>query len=85
MPSPAQRRNVLAIRSMHKASQIGRLQIVAVLYAGFLLITGVLDAFVDMKLINDLTFHSPLFHVFLLVIFWLVAVIISRRRNHEND
>lgn len=50
-----------------------RLRVCAVLWAVFLLATGILDAFVRLDTLNNLIFHSAFFFISLTAAFLFVA------------
>ena len=49
------------------------MRFVAVFEAVFLLATGILDAFVQIPMLDQLVFHSPMFWVALSIILFVVA------------
>ena len=55
-----------------------RAKVAAVLWAIFLLVTGVLDAFMRIEVLNYLLFHSPVFHIVLAMAFVIIAPFVVR-------
>ena len=53
-----------------------RLRVSAVLWATFLLATGILDAFVHIETLDNLIFHSAVFCVGLTAAFLLIAPLV---------
>jgi hypothetical protein len=63
---------------MKSIGVVSRLKIMAVLGAIFYLIVGIADVFVDTTVIDDLIFHSVVFHIFEFIVLWIAAPIVAR-------
>jgi len=57
------------------------LTIIAVFYAITALATAILDAFVEMPLLDELFFRSPAFHILLFAAFSIAAWMITARKR----
>ena len=66
---------------------ITQAQIVAVLYAIFLLVTALLDAAIEISSLNNLVFHSAAFNIALLAGLWLIALLLTWvfRKRHSDE
>ena len=68
-----------------KKRTIFRLQLMVVLGAIFLLVTGILDAFIDLSRLNWLLFNSVPFHIFLNAGLWVVAVLLTWNKHFDDE
>jgi hypothetical protein len=66
-------------------NMISQLKTVVVMWVTLMLILGIADAFFDMKKINDLIFHSLIFHLAVFAVCWVLVLIGGKLIGPKRD
>ena len=68
-----------------KKKTVFRLQLVAVLWAVYLLVTGILGAFIETPRLDWLLFNSALFHISANACLWVLAVLLTWNKHFDDE